>query len=127
MKKMERGEGMFGQYKHGLDPKGRLVVPSKLREELGDTFYIAKAPDACLKLYPEAQWQKLLDRCNNVSAMADAFSREKLRSYMEETRRYILPMAQRLRAQDASLTNALYLLEYHISSVIFTVEAMLGK
>jgi GTP pyrophosphokinase len=70
---------------------------------------------------------KLLDRCNNVSAMADAFSREKLRSYIEETRRYILPMAQRLRAQDASLTNALYLLEYHISSVIFTVEAMLGK
>lgn len=75
----------------------------------------------------EAMLVKLLDRCNNVSAMADAFSREKLRSYVEETRRYILPMAQRLRAQDASLTNALYLLEYHISSVIFTVEAMLGK
>ncbi|MBQ4566242.1 MAG: division/cell wall cluster transcriptional repressor MraZ [Oscillospiraceae bacterium] len=57
---------MFGQYKHGLDPKGRLVIPSKLREELGDTFYLAKAPDACLKLYPQAQWQKLLDRCNEM-------------------------------------------------------------
>lgn len=57
---------MFGQYKHSLDPKGRLVVPSKLREKLGTAFYIAKAPDACLKLYPEAQWQKLLDRCNEM-------------------------------------------------------------
>ena len=59
--------------------------------------------------------------------MADAFSREKLRSYLEETRRYVLPLARRLWEQDASLADALYLLEYHISSVIFTVEAMLGK
>ena len=75
----------------------------------------------------EAMLVKLLDRCNNISAMADAFSREKMRSYIQETRRYILPMVQRLREQDGALKNALYLLEYHISSVIFTVEAMLGE
>lgn len=57
---------MFGQYTHSLDPKGRLVVPSKLREELGTAFYLAKAPDTCLTLYPEAQWQKLMDRCNEL-------------------------------------------------------------
>ena len=82
---------------------------------------------AAIRTSREAMLVKLLDRCNNVSAMADAFAREKLRSYIEETRRYVLPLAQLLRQQDAGLESALYLLEYHISSVIFSVEAMLGR
>ncbi len=82
---------------------------------------------AAMHISREAMLVKLLDRCNNVSAMADAFSREKLRSYIQETRTYVLPMAQLLRQQDAGLENVLYLLEYHISSVIFSVEAMLGR
>ncbi len=57
---------MFGKYKHTLDPKGRLFVPSKLREELGSSFYIAKAPDACLTIYPEDEWQKVLAHCNEL-------------------------------------------------------------
>ena len=94
----------------------------------GESWEDAKARYyAGIRTSREAMLVKLLDRCNNVSAMADAFSREKLRSYIEETRVYILPLAQLLRKQDASLANAMYLLEYHISSVIFTVEAMLGK
>ena len=75
----------------------------------------------------DASLVKLLDRCNNVSAMADAFSREKLCSYIAETRTYILPLAQRLRQQEPALADALYLLEYHISSILFTVDAMLGR
>ncbi len=55
---------MYGQYKHTLDPKGRLFVPSKFREELGASFYIAKAPDGCLAVYPEAEWRRVLDRFN---------------------------------------------------------------
>ena len=31
---------MFGKYKHSVDEKGRLFVPSKLRDELGSTFYV---------------------------------------------------------------------------------------
>lgn len=58
---------MFGQYKHTLDPKGRLFVPSKFREELGASFYIAKAPDGCLGVYPEAEWQRVLERFNALS------------------------------------------------------------
>ncbi|MBQ3356836.1 MAG: division/cell wall cluster transcriptional repressor MraZ [Oscillospiraceae bacterium] len=57
---------MNGQFHHALDPKGRLFVPSKLKEELGASFYIAKAPDACLAIYPEAAWQKVLDRFNEL-------------------------------------------------------------
>ncbi|MBQ7872091.1 MAG: division/cell wall cluster transcriptional repressor MraZ [Oscillospiraceae bacterium] len=57
---------MYGKYRHTLDAKGRLFVPSKLRDELGDYFYVAKAPDACLTVYPESEWQKLLARCNEL-------------------------------------------------------------
>ena len=60
--------GMYGKYQHTLDAKGRLFVPSKLKEELGTAFYIAKAPDACLTVYPEAEWQKVLDHCNELPA-----------------------------------------------------------
>ena len=59
---------MYGKYQHTLDAKGRLFVPSKLKEELGAAFYIAKAPDACLTVYPEAEWQKVLDHCNELPA-----------------------------------------------------------
>lgn len=57
---------MYGQYRHTLDAKGRLFVPSKLREELGSAFYVAKAPDPCLAVYPEAEWQKVIDRFNEL-------------------------------------------------------------
>ena len=57
---------MYGQYRHTLDAKGRLFVPSKLRDELGASFYIAKAPDGCLAVYPEQEWQRVLDRFNEL-------------------------------------------------------------
>lgn len=53
---------MYGKYRHTLDAKGRLFVPSKLRDELGEAFYVAKAPDACLTVYPEEEWQRQLER-----------------------------------------------------------------
>lgn len=57
---------MFGQYKHTMDAKGRLIVPSKLREELGEVFYITVSPDSCLTIYTKAEWQKVLDRSNEI-------------------------------------------------------------
>ena len=57
---------MYGQYRHTLDAKGRLFVPSKLRDELGASFYIAKAPDGCLAVYPEQEWQRVLEHSNSL-------------------------------------------------------------
>ena len=49
---------MFGKYKHTLDPKGRLFVPAKLREEFGSAFYVARSLDPCLTVYTEEEWQQ---------------------------------------------------------------------
>ena len=57
---------MFGKYKHTVDEKGRLFVPSKLREELGNTFYVTLGLDHCLSVYTESGWQAInTTRCRS--------------------------------------------------------------
>lgn len=53
---------MKGEFKHTIDAKGRLFVPAKLREELGEHFIITKGLDGCLFVYPEADWRVLEDK-----------------------------------------------------------------
>lgn len=55
---------MVGKYRHVVDPKGRLFVPSKLREELGDVFYVTLGLDSCLSVYTEAGWQAIVEKYN---------------------------------------------------------------
>ena len=55
---------MYGKYRHTVDPKGRLFVPSKLRDELGEAFYVTLGLDHCLSVYTEAGWQSTLDKYN---------------------------------------------------------------
>ena len=55
---------MVGKYRHNVDPKGRLFVPAKLREELGDAFYVTLGLDHCLSVYTEAGWQAITEKYN---------------------------------------------------------------
>ena len=55
---------MVGKYRHTVDAKGRLFVPSKLREELGDAFYVTLGLDHCLSVYTEAGWQAIVEKFN---------------------------------------------------------------
>ncbi len=50
---------MKGEYQHTLDAKGRLFIPAKLREQLGDSFVVTKGLDECLFAYPQEAWEKL--------------------------------------------------------------------
>lgn len=63
-----------GEYNHTLDAKGRIVIPSKVREELGSHFVITKAFDQCLYLFPDTSWEKFVEKINSLPA-----SREKVR------------------------------------------------
>ena len=55
---------MVGKYVHTVDPKGRLFVPSKLRDELGESFYVTLGLDHCLSVYTEAGWQTIVEKYN---------------------------------------------------------------
>ena len=50
---------LMGEFKHNIDAKGRLIMPAKFREELGDTFIITRGLDGCLFGYPLSQWELL--------------------------------------------------------------------
>lgn len=55
-----------GEYQHTLDAKGRLFIPAKLREELGDSFVVTKGLDQCLFLYPQEAWNSLEDKIRQL-------------------------------------------------------------
>jgi len=47
----------MGEFRHNLDIKGRLIIPAKFRELLGDTFILTRGLDQCLFGYPMAEWK----------------------------------------------------------------------
>ena len=47
----------MGRYNHTIDPKGRLSIPSKFREVLGDEFVVSKGMDGCLFVYATHDWK----------------------------------------------------------------------
>ena len=46
----------MGEYNHTIDAKGRLIIPSKYREALGNEFVVTKGLDGCLFVYDNAEW-----------------------------------------------------------------------
>ena len=56
----------LGEYQHNIDPKGRLIIPSKFRESLGEQFVITKGLDGCLFVYPMDGWHELEDKLKSL-------------------------------------------------------------
>jgi MraZ protein len=70
--------GLLGEFRHAVDEKGRLTLPSRLREELGQPFVVTKGLDRCLFLYPVEEWGALEQRLRQLplgQADARAFQR----------------------------------------------------
>ena len=55
---------MTGEYQHSLDSKGRLFIPAKLRDELGEVFFITLSMERCLCAYSSENWQAFSDKVN---------------------------------------------------------------
>lgn len=56
----------LGEYQHSLDGKGRLIVPSKFREGLGERFIITKSLDKCLSIYTISEWTIFTDKLKSL-------------------------------------------------------------
>ncbi len=69
---------LIGEYRHTLDPKKRLSLPSKWRKELGSTLIVTRGLDNCLFVYPQAEWEKITDKIGKLplgSADTRSFNR----------------------------------------------------
>ena len=56
----------FGTYEHNLDEKGRLVIPSKLREQLSPVCYLMKGYDGTLAIFKASDFEKIVERCMSM-------------------------------------------------------------
>ena len=53
---------LIGEYHHSIDDKGRLIIPSKFRYDLGDKFIVTKGLDGCLFVYPKNEWENIVSK-----------------------------------------------------------------
>ena len=67
-----------GEYRHSLDNKNRLIIPARLRSEIGDTFVLTRGLDGCLSIYTAAAWEKQeaqLEKLPSTNKAARAYTR----------------------------------------------------
>ena len=57
---------LMGEYHHNIDEKGRLIIPSKFRNDLGEKFIITRGLDKCLFVYSEEEWNKLISKLKTL-------------------------------------------------------------
>ena len=68
----------MGEYNHGLDAKGRIIVPAKFRESLGNEFVVTMGLDGCLFVYPNDEWSRFV---NDLKALPGSKEARQLQRY----------------------------------------------
>ena len=66
----------MGEYHHNIDEKSRIIMPSKFRYDLGETFVITRGIDSCLFVYPKETWNNITNKLNELS-----FTKKDVRSF----------------------------------------------
>ncbi len=67
----------MGEYHHVIDDKGRLIIPSKFRYELGETFIVTKGLEGCLFVYPKNEWEVIVSKLKTLP-----FTKKDARTFM---------------------------------------------
>lgn len=76
----------IGEYKHNIDPKGRMAIPAKFRGKLKKGAVVTRGLDNCLFLYTREAWEKIAEKLANLpisQSKARAFSRLMLAGAMD--------------------------------------------
>ena len=137
------GSALTGQYQHSIDAKGRVFIPAKLREELGETFYVTMGMDSCLSVYSDASWAKFTEKFESLpytktKAMRPLFANaakcepdsqgrillpQKLRAYAGMNK----PSSSQINYIDLSAPDSVELCEAQNVSVLSRVFTSLGQ
>lgn len=56
----------MGQYEHSIDTKGRIIIPAKYRDDLGESFVVTRGLDGCLFLYPSEEWKNFVEKLQGL-------------------------------------------------------------
>ena len=62
----------MGEYHQKIDEKGRLTIPAKLRNELGDNFIVTRGLDGCLFIYKKETWEKIINNYQTLPNIKEA-------------------------------------------------------
>ena len=57
---------LIGEYEHSLDAKGRLIMPAKLRDDIGEKFIITKGLDGCLFGFSQNEWTNFEEKLKTL-------------------------------------------------------------
>ncbi|MGY0836009.1 division/cell wall cluster transcriptional repressor MraZ [Aerococcus urinaeequi] len=57
---------LMGEFQHNIDAKGRIIIPAKLREDLGSKFVITRGLDGCVFGYPLDNWEKIQEKLKQL-------------------------------------------------------------
>ncbi len=79
--RQQKEMGFIGEYNHTVDAKGRVIVPSKFRDKLGDEFVVTKGLDDCLYVYENSEWEQFAEKLSNLS-IANPGSRKLTRFFL---------------------------------------------
>ena len=94
--KVEEVDRMTGTYEHTIDGKGRLFIPSRLKEEMGDSFHLSMGTDQCLTIYPQTAWEALCARAEELEEEEDieameVFFAQSYRCTVDSQNRIVIP------------------------------------
>lgn len=62
----------MGEYNHTIDTKGRIIIPSKFREALGEQFVVTLGLDGCLFVYPNEEWMNFVAQLKSLPGSKEA-------------------------------------------------------
>ncbi len=68
---------LIGEYRHNIDEKGRLIIPSKFRDDIGNSFVVTKGLDGCLFVYSLIEWEKIVTKLKKLP-----FTKKDARTFM---------------------------------------------
>ncbi len=61
----------MGEYRHSIDDKGRLIIPSRVREDLGNQFIVTRGLEGCLFIYPKSEWDNIIQKYKQLPDTKD--------------------------------------------------------